>query len=193
MITRHHWREYFSRSPHTNQTKRTLVWNSSIHHFRSPLFFFYQLLWGFPMTHWKRPWCWERLRARGEGGNRGWDGWMASPIQWTWTWAKFRRWWDRETWRAAVHGTAESDTDWVTGQQWLSGRESSCSSGDIGSIPGWGKSPGGRNGNPLQYSCLGNPMGSFILRALVNEDAGFLLERLILDLYLDSVKFTTEK
>ena len=35
-------------------------------------------------THWKRSWCWERLRARGEGGDRGWDGWMASPTQWTW-------------------------------------------------------------------------------------------------------------
>ena len=31
---------------------------------------------------------------------------------------------------------------------------------DMGSIPGSGKSPGGRNGNPLQYSCLGNPMGA---------------------------------
>ena len=30
-------------------------------------------------THWKRPWCWERLKAGGEGDNRGWDGWMASP------------------------------------------------------------------------------------------------------------------
>ena len=30
------------------------------------------------LTHWKRPWCWERLRAKGEGDNRGWDGWMAS-------------------------------------------------------------------------------------------------------------------
>ena len=29
-------------------------------------------------THWKRPWCWERLRAGGQGNNRGWDGWMAS-------------------------------------------------------------------------------------------------------------------
>ena len=77
--------------------------------------------------------------------------------------------------------------------RWLSGKESACNAGAPDSIPGWGKSPGGRNGNPLQYSCLGTPMGSFILRALVNEDAGFLLERLILDLYLDSVKFTTEK
>ena len=44
-------------------------------------------------THWKRPWCWDRLRARGEGGNRGWDGWMVSPTQWTWTWENSRRWW----------------------------------------------------------------------------------------------------
>jgi len=38
-------------------------------------------------THWKSPWCWERLRAEGEEGIRGWDSWMASPMQWTWTWA----------------------------------------------------------------------------------------------------------
>ena len=41
-------------------------------------------------THWKRPWCWERLKAGGEGDDRGWDGWMASPTQWTnsgsWWW-----------------------------------------------------------------------------------------------------------
>jgi len=41
----------------------------------------------------KRPWCWERLRARGEGGDRGWDGWMASEIQWTWVWANSGSWW----------------------------------------------------------------------------------------------------
>ena len=43
-------------------------------------------------THWKRSWCWERLRA-GEEGVRGWDGWMASPTQRTWTWASSRRQW----------------------------------------------------------------------------------------------------
>ena len=41
---------------------------------------------------WKRPWCWERLKVGGEGGNRGWDGWMASPIRWTWVWASFGSW-----------------------------------------------------------------------------------------------------
>ena len=48
-------------------------------------------------THWESPWCWERLRAEGEeGAVRGWDGWTASPKQWTWTWANFGRWWGTE-------------------------------------------------------------------------------------------------
>ena len=38
------------------------------------------------------------------------------------------------------------------------GKESACSAGDLGSIPGWGRSPGEGHSNPLQYSCLGNPM-----------------------------------
>ena len=42
-------------------------------------------------THWKRPWCWERLRAGGEGDDRGWDGCMASLTQWTWVWPKSGR------------------------------------------------------------------------------------------------------
>ena len=41
-------------------------------------------------THWKRPWCWERLKVEGEGDDRGWDGWMASPTLWTWVWASSR-------------------------------------------------------------------------------------------------------
>ena len=61
------------------------------------------------LTHWKRPWCWKRLRAGGEGANRGWDGWMASSIRWTWIWANSRREWDREAWCAVVHGVTELD------------------------------------------------------------------------------------
>ena len=41
----------------------------------------------------ERPWFWERLKAGGEGHNRGWDGWMASPTQWTWAWVNSRSWW----------------------------------------------------------------------------------------------------
>ena len=44
-------------------------------------------------THWKRPWCWERLRAGGEGGDRGWGGWMASLTKCTWVWANSGRQW----------------------------------------------------------------------------------------------------
>ena len=39
------------------------------------------------------PWCWERLKAGKERADRGWDGWMASPTQWTWVWASSRSWW----------------------------------------------------------------------------------------------------
>ena len=42
---------------------------------------------------WKRPWCWYRLKAGGEGDDRGWDGWMASLTRWTWAWASSGRWW----------------------------------------------------------------------------------------------------
>ena len=49
--------------------------------------------WGEKLIHWKRPWCWEILKAGGEGDNRGWDGWMASLTQWTWVWVNSRSWW----------------------------------------------------------------------------------------------------
>ena len=49
--------------------------------------------WWKELTHWKRPWCWERLKAQGGGDDRGGDGWMASPNEWTWVWASFGSWW----------------------------------------------------------------------------------------------------
>ena len=53
-------------------------------------------------THWKKPWCWERLRAE-EGGDRGWDGWIASMTQWTWVWANPKR-----EWRTGKPGVLQS-------------------------------------------------------------------------------------
>ena len=44
------------------------------------------------VTHWKRPWCWEGLEAGGEGDDRRWDGWMASPTWWTWVWVNSGSW-----------------------------------------------------------------------------------------------------
>ena len=49
--------------------------------------------WCEELTHWKRPQCWERLKAGGEGDERGWDGWIASLTQWTWVWVSPRNWW----------------------------------------------------------------------------------------------------
>ena len=49
--------------------------------------------WCRELTHLKRPWFWERLRAGGAGDDRGWDGWMASPTRWTWVRVNSRSWW----------------------------------------------------------------------------------------------------
>ena len=48
--------------------------------------------WWEELTHWKRPRCWERLKA-GEGYDSGWDGWMTSLTRWTWIWASSGSWW----------------------------------------------------------------------------------------------------
>ena len=55
-------------------------------------------------------WCWERWRAGREDDDRGWDGWIASPIPWTWVWANWEIVKDREVWRAAVHVVSKSQT-----------------------------------------------------------------------------------
>ena len=67
------------------------------------------------LTHLKRPWCWERLKAGGEGDGRGWDGWMVSPTPWTWVWVDSRSWW--WTGRPGVLGSMGSQRarhDWAT-------------------------------------------------------------------------------
>ena len=75
-----------------------------------------------------KDWCRERLRAGGEGDNRGWDGWMASLAQWTWVWANSGR-----CWRTGKPGMLQSmgsqkvghDSDWTTRdlENWLMWRE----------------------------------------------------------------------
>ena len=64
------------------------------------------ILWPPDVKSW-RLWCWQRLKA-GEGDDRGWDGWMASLIQWTWVRVNSGSWWwDRGAWRAAVYGVTK--------------------------------------------------------------------------------------
>ena len=67
------------------------------------------------LTHWKNLWCWEELEAEREGDNRGWDGWMASPTQWTWVWVNSGSWWRKG--RAGMlrfMGSQRVGHDWVT-------------------------------------------------------------------------------
>ena len=71
------------------------------------------------LTHWKRLWWWEGLGAGGEGDDRGWDGWMASPTQWTWVWVNSGSWW--WTWRPGVlrfMGSQRVRHNWATELNW---------------------------------------------------------------------------
>ena len=94
------------------------------------------------LTRWKRPWYWERLRAGGEGDDRGWDGWMASLTRWTCVWASSKNWW--RTGKPGVlqsMGSQRVGHDWATeltchfcswfmGQNW--GHCHSLASGETG-------------------------------------------------------------
>ena len=76
--------------------------------------------WCKKLTHLKRPWCWERLKAGKEGDDRGWDGWMASLTQWTWVSINSRSWW--WTGRPGVlqyMGLQKVRQDWATELNWV--------------------------------------------------------------------------
>ena len=75
--------------------------------------------WCEELTDLKRPWCWERLRAGGEGDNRRWDDWMASLTQWTRVWVDSGSWW--WTGRPGIlwsMGSRRVGHDWVTELNW---------------------------------------------------------------------------
>ena len=60
-------------------------------------------------THWKRFWCWERLKVG------GWDGWMASPTRWTWLWVSSRSlWWTGKPGVQQSMGSQIVEHDWAT-------------------------------------------------------------------------------
>ena len=77
-------------------------------------------LWCKELTHLKRPWWWERLKARAEGDERGWDGWMASLTRWTGVWVSSGSWW--RTGRPGVlqsMGSQRVRHNWVTELNWF--------------------------------------------------------------------------
>ena len=83
--------------------------------------------WCEELTHLKRLWCWERLKAGGEGDNRGWDGWMASLTRWTWVWVSSRSWW--WTGKPGVLpsvGSQRVGHDWATELNWITAPEKSA-------------------------------------------------------------------
>ena len=78
--------------------------------------------WWEELTHLKRPCCWERLKAGGEGDDRGCDGWMASLTQWTWVWASSRSWrWTRKPGVLQSVGLQRVEHDWTTELNWTEG------------------------------------------------------------------------
>ena len=75
--------------------------------------------WCKELTHWKRPWCWERLKAGGEGDDRDWGGWMASLTWQTWVWVSSGSWWWTE--RPGVlqfMGLQRVGHDWANELNW---------------------------------------------------------------------------
>ena len=95
--------------------------------------------WCEQLTHLKRPWCWERLKAGGKGDDRGWDGWMASLTRWTWVWVDSgSSWWTGKPGVLRFVGCKEWDT--TEGLNWTEERDnlreveniSKCSSGELG-------------------------------------------------------------
>ena len=110
--------------------------------------------WCKELARWKRPWCWERLKAGGEGDERGWDGWMASPTWWTWVWASFRSWW--WTGKPGVLQSMESQRvghDWATELNrplisYFLEENWSVQLGGL-SVPLWTRPPSGTDGTRL--------------------------------------------
>ena len=66
------------------------------------------------------PWCWKRLKAGGEGDDREWDGWMASPTQWTWVWVNSGSWhWTGMPGVLQYMGLQRIGYNWETELNWI--------------------------------------------------------------------------
>ena len=79
----------------------------------------YFVTWYEELIYWKRPWCWERLKAGEEGDDRGWDGRMASLTRWTWVRASSGRWWRTgKSEELQSMGLQRVGYNWVTELNW---------------------------------------------------------------------------
>ena len=65
-----------------------------------------------------KDWCWEELRAGGEGGDRGWDDWIASPTPWTWVWVNSGSWWWTGKTVLGFTGSQRVGHDWESELNW---------------------------------------------------------------------------
>ena len=83
--------------------------------------------WCEELTHLKRPWCWERLKAGREEDNRGLDSWMASPTQWTWAWVSSGCWWwTGKPGMLQSMGSQRVRYNWVTELNWTDRIYTTC-------------------------------------------------------------------
>ena len=95
--------------------------------------YFGHLMWRVDSLIWC--WCWEGLRVGGEGDDRGWDGWMASPTPWTWVWVNSGSWW--WTGRPGMLWFVRSQRvghDWATGLNWTETRLGDTGGSKIGKL-----------------------------------------------------------
>ena len=109
-----------------------------------------------------------KIEGRRRMGRRGWDGWMASPTQYTWVWIiSASWWWTRKPGMLQSMGSQRVGYNWGTVLYWIDiliwgfsvcsdGKESAYNAGDLGLIPGSGRSAREGNSYPLQCSCLEN-------------------------------------
>jgi len=74
--------------------------------------------WCEELTHWINPWSWERSKAGREEDDRGWDGWMASPTQWTCIWASSGSWWSTQK-PACYSLWGHKDSDMTEQLNWI--------------------------------------------------------------------------
>ena len=76
--------------------------------------------WCEELTHWKIPWCWERLQVGGEGDDRGSNGWMVSPTQWRWDWVNSGSlWWTGRPGMLQSMGSQRVEHDRATELNWV--------------------------------------------------------------------------